>query len=292
MPSLRRGPRRIPLSTRLVVVFGGGLAFFGWFFFAFGMVFVWVFAGNADWSSLIHFRGSLQTATGQVTASEKTGFSEGGDDHHDGTPVFALHYRFNLGGTNYEGVSYRLGSVGRVGDRVSVEFPAGRPGLSRVRGLKRAPMSLWAAVVLIIPTIGLATVLPGVWRGMRGLRLLAHGELVTGKLIRKEPTSVKVNNLPVYKLVFHFIDLLGQVREATTKTHQTQRLEDDAAEQIFYDPQNPDQAVLLDSLPGRRYLGERGEMRPAGFGAALRVMLLPLVALAVVAVGCWWKLLW
>ncbi len=292
MPSLRRGPRRIPLSTRLVVVFGGGFAFFGWFFFAFGMVFVWVFAGNADWSSVVYFHGPMQRTPGQVTGSLETGFSQGGGKHRRGTPIYAMEYRFNLHGANYEGTSYQHGGGKSAGDAVSVEFPVGRPEVSRIVGTRRAPFSMAAAFVFIFPAIGLATVLPGIWRGMRGLRLLAHGEPVRGRLVRKEPTSVKLNKLPVYKLVFQFTDALGQVREVTTKTHQTQRLEDDAAEQIFYDPQNPDQAVLLDSLPGRRYLGERGEMRPAGFGAALRVMLLPLVALAVVAVGCWWKLLW
>lgn len=290
MPSLRRGPRSIPLSTRLVVVLGGGMSFFGWFFFAFGMIFVWVFAGNADWSSVFYFHGPMQRTPGQVTGSRETGFSEGGGKHRRGTPIYELKYHFHLNGVNYEGTSYKRGSDKTAGDAVSVEFPVGRPEWSRIVGARRAPFGLAAAFVFIFPAIGLGMVLPGIWRGLRGLRLLAHGELATGKLIRKTPTNVKVNDLPVYKLVFQFTDALGQVREVTTKTHQTERLEDDAAEQIFYDPRNPNHAVLLDSLPGRRHLGERGELLPAGFGAALKVMLLPLVALAVVAVGCWWKM--
>jgi hypothetical protein len=43
-----RPPRAVPLSTRLVVLFGGVFSGVGWFFFAFGMIFAWIFADKGD----------------------------------------------------------------------------------------------------------------------------------------------------------------------------------------------------------------------------------------------------
>src|ERR1041385_642528 len=174
MPVVSRSPRAVPLSTRLVVLFGGVLAPFGWFFFGFGMVFVWIFAGNADWSSLISFHGQLETATGKLTSSEQTHFTEGGSKHSRGTPVYAYHYKFNFGGADYEGVSYRTGGGSREGASVTVEFPAGDPACSRIRGMRRAPFGLVVAFVFLFPAVGLAVVLPGLWSGWKSVRLLAN----------------------------------------------------------------------------------------------------------------------
>lgn len=291
VPVLRRPPRPVPFSTRLVVLFGGAFASFGWFFFAFGMVFTWVFAGNADWASAFLFRGPRESVTGRVTASEPTSFSEGGDKHRKGTPVFASRYAFQFGGRDYEGVSYRTGGGPAVGGAVTVEFPAGQPACSRIAGMRRAPLGLGALFVLIFPAVGLGSILPGLWRGRNSIRLLARGVIAQGRLIDKQPTNVSINKQPVFKLTFEFMDASRQSRRAVVKTEQTRRLEDDAAETLFYDPQQPSRCVLLDGLPGRQGFAANGELQPNGFWPGARAVALPLLAFLVVAAGCAWKLL-
>src|SRR5205085_5231670 len=125
-------PRFVPLSTRLVAIFGSRFSIFGWFFFAFGMLFACIFAANADWSSLFLFRGNLESADGKIISSEKTTFSEGGNKHHHGTPISAHHYQFHSDEKNYEGISYQLGEASRADESVRVEYPKDRAGYQPV----------------------------------------------------------------------------------------------------------------------------------------------------------------
>src|SRR5258706_7937427 len=175
---LSRPPRTVPWSTRLVVLFGGTFSGFGWIFFGFGMIFVWIFAGKGDYTSAFIMRGALETAPALVTGVQDTRFSEGGSKHSRGTSIYAYRYKFNTGGTDYEGTSYRLGQGrGREGDETTVEFPAGKPRYSRLKGMRRAIFSPVVAMVFLFPVVGLTLVLPGVLQGRKNIRLLKDGEI-------------------------------------------------------------------------------------------------------------------
>lgn len=291
MPVVNQPPRVVPLSTRITVLFGGGLARVGWFFFAFGMVFVWIFVGNADWSGPFLFHGKLETATASITSREKTTFSEGGNKHHRGTPIFANHYRFKLGGAEYTGVSYQVGTSAGAseGGTVLVEFPKGNPTVSRIRGMRRAPFGLTVAFVFIFPAIGLALALASFWSGRKNVRLLVNGELAQGRLTDKSPTRTRVNNRTVFKMTFEFLDRNGQTRQAVAKTERPERLENNVFEPIFYDPQNPERVVLLDGLPGKQGFSEHGELMPAGFWQATFTLLLLFLAFLSVMLGGYLK---
>src|SRR5438270_9829906 len=95
---INRPPRAIPLSTRLVVLFAGTLSAFGWSFCVLGMVFVWIFASNADYASAFIMRGTLETAPAVVTGLKNTAFSEGGSRYSSGTPIYAYRYKFQRDG--------------------------------------------------------------------------------------------------------------------------------------------------------------------------------------------------
>jgi len=286
LPLLSRAPRAIPFSTRIVVLLGAPFSAFGWFFLAFGMMLAWVFAGHADWSSVIYFHGELQRTRGTLTSTEQTRFSEGGSKTHRGTPIYAYHYEFTFNGTEYQGVSYRVGGgLGLSVGTVSVEFPAGQPARSRLTGMRRAPLGASALLVLLFPAIGLASVVGSVIKGRREAWLLAHGELARGRLILKEPTRATTNKRPVYKLTFEFTDAFGEKRSAITKTHLTERLEDDRMELILYQTHRPFRTALLDTLPGQQGFTADGAIRPNGFGRVFRALAGPILALLIVAGG-------
>ena len=285
-----RPPRTVPLSTRLVVLFGGTFSQMGWFFFGFGMIFVWIFASKGDYTSAFVMRGNLETARAVVTAVEDTHFTQGGGKHSKGTPIYAFHYKFNTGGTDYEGTSYHTGGIAPENDKVTVEFPAGRPGTSRIRGMRRAMFGPFVGFVFIFPAVGLAFVLPGVWRGRKNIGLLTDGETAQGSLVKKEPTNVKVNNRTVYKLTFEFTDRNGQTRQAIAKTQLPEKLEDNRLELLFYDPNNSANSTLLDNLPGKQALTDRGDLQACGFWAGLGAVVGPFVALVVVIGGLLMKI--
>jgi hypothetical protein len=298
--TLEGRPRRfVPWSTRLVVLLGGMLSGIGCLFLGFGMILVWVLADKGDYSSAFLMRGKLETAPAVVSAVEDTQYSAGGVNHRirkrirkrrEGTPIFAHAYKFQSGGRDYEGTSYRKGEGARVGDRVTVEFPAGRPDYSRILGMRRAVFDSAVAVTFVFPAIGLAMVLPGLWQCRKDIRLLARGEIAEGRLVNKEPTNTKVNNRTVYKLTFEFSGLNGQVQRAIAKTSFPEKLSDEGLERLFYDPRNPANSTLLDNLPGNQALTDRGELRPCTLGKVLRTIIPPFAALAIVVGGILVKL--
>jgi|YelNatPaOPRAMG01_1025707.scaffolds.fasta_scaffold00775_15 hypothetical protein len=285
MPVLSGRPRKVPLSTRVVVLLDGPFAVWGWLFFACGTVFARLFAGNADLTSWLLFRGQVQTAPGIITASEPTHFSQGGGEHSKGTPIVAHHYRFAVSGTNYQGVSFCTGGGLRKGQSVVVEFIPDKPELSRIRGMRRQPFGPAAGAVVLFPVTGLALVAMGLVRGHRQVQLLAQGEPALGRLVDKQPTNVRVNNKPVYKLLFEFTDRDGQTQRAVVETEKVEPLEDEPFEWLFYAPRKPDQAVLLDALPGKQKFDEHGALKPAGFWRAAVVLLLPALGLGAVVVS-------
>jgi hypothetical protein len=275
-----------------VILFGGIFSGFGWLFFGFGMIFVWIFAGKGDYTSAFIMRGALETAPAVVTEVQNTRFSQGGGKHSSGTPIYAYHYKFQREGIDYQGTSYRLGQGnGREGDEATVEFPVGKPGYSRIRGMRRAMFSPVVAMVLLFPTVGLILVVPSVLQGRKNIRLLKDGETAQGTLVKKEATNMQVNRQTVYKLTFEFSDQSGQTRQATAKTYLPEKLEANRSELLFYDPNNPSAATLLDNLPGKQTLTDRGEFQACGFGAGLKAVLLPFAAMAVVVGGVLLKLM-
>ncbi len=268
-------PRSVPLLVRLRLLFGGFVNQFGWLFFGFGMIFVWVFGFNTDPTAWLDFRGDLEEIQGVIVRCEDTGASEGGSKHSKGTPIFAHRYKFEAAGQTYEGVSYSVGNQSEAGKKVTVEFPPGRPARSRIKGMRTAMFPAFLLFVLLFPFVGLCSMLAGFLKGRRAVRLLANGEQAFGVLKSKKPTNTKINNRRVYKLTFEFTDQVGQTREATAKTHETERLQDDAEEPLLYDPIRPSYSTMLDHLPGAPRLDEMGQIQTKSAIGSLLVLIVP-----------------
>ncbi|UCG49609.1 MAG: DUF3592 domain-containing protein [Phycisphaerales bacterium] len=278
--SLSRPPRHVPLTVRVRLLFGGFRNQFGWILFGFGMVFVWGFALRADLTSWYLFRGRLETCEGTDTASKKTSFREGGSKRRRGTPVYANHYSFtDSAGAEHEGVSYKTGVRLNTGDKVTVEYLAARPEISRIKGMRRKPVGLWGLLVVLFPLVGACLVISGIRRGLRAGRLLRHGEQTTGRLKSKTATNTKVNNQRVYKLVFDFEGCDGVRYEASAKTHRPEKLEDERDEPLLYDPMYPSRAVMLDALPGSPRIDQSGSIRAGSPLSVVSCLFIPAATL-------------
>lgn len=246
-------PRRVPLSLSLVNVFNL-FAQIGWFVFGFGMIFAWVFLGNADFSFLT-FRGPHAERYGRVTSVENTGASE------NEQPVVAHHYEFSVAGSRYSGTSYTTGGSKSAGDQVTVEYDEDDPDRSRIAGMRRGQFSPLVMLVLIFPFIGAVFIVFATLSGFRRNHLLRYGLLATGKLLGRERTNVTVNDQPVWKLTFEYVARDGRRHEASASSTDTSRLEDDAQEPLLYDPARPELAYVLDEAPARPQFEPNGEIR-------------------------------
>jgi len=273
-------PRNVPLLVRLRVLFGGAVNQVGWLFFGFSLIFVWAFTLNADLTSWYRFRGRLENAQGKVLYSEKTGFSVGGSKRRKGTPVYANHYSFaGPDGVEYKGVSYRPRRQLKEGQKVTVEYPQGKPQISRIKGMRRKPLGLFGLIPLIFPLIGLLLIVAGIKKGIKANRLLALGEQTTGQLKTKEKTKTEVNKKPVYKLTFEFKTPEGMTYQAMAKTHETAKLEDQPEEPLLYDPMRPSYAVMLDDLPGGPRIQENGNIQVGSAVKTIIVLIIPLATI-------------
>lgn len=263
-------PRRVPISLELANIFNG-MSQFGWFFFGFGMIFFWVFVGHADFSA-ITFRGDIAQTSGKVVRVEETGASE------NETSVMANHYEYSVAGQRLRGTSYTTGSAVAEGEEVTVEFTEGNPLRSRIAGMRRAQFGPWISFVAIFPLIGFLILYYAMKNGLRRTALLRRGILTTGKLIDKEPTNVTVNDRRVYELTFEFTARDGRRCEAKARTSDPSRLEDENAEPLLYDPEDPSRAYLLDEIPGRPEVDGTGELlgRPI---QAVFMLILPVIVI-------------
>ena len=262
-------PRRVPISLELANIFNF-MSLFGWIFFGFGMIFFWVFVGHADFSA-ITFRGDIVQTTGKVVRVEETGASE------NETSVMANHYEYSVAGQRLSGTSYTTGSAAAAGEEVTVEFVEGDPARSRIAGMRRAEFGPWIIFVAIFPLVGLIILYFAMKSGFRRAQLLRNGLLTTGKLVSSEPTAMTVNDRRVYELTFEFTARDGRRCEAKARTSDPSRLEDDHAEPLLYDPENPSKAYLLDEVPGRPEIDGTGELVGQPLRAAFAVALPALV---------------
>jgi hypothetical protein len=273
-------PRRVPMSVRCRVLFGGFLNQMGWALFGFGMIFVWAFLPASDFASMVYFRGHLITAQGKITKCEKTSFSVGGGEHTDGTPVYANYYRFTHDGQDIKGVSYGTGMQRRPGTTVTIEISPGNLNRSRIQGMRTQPVGPWVAFVLLFPMIGLVMMGIGLRHGFKATRLLTQGLVGRGRLIDKKATNTSFNDQRVYQFTFEFEDTDGYTHRATAKTHHLSMLEDEAEEPLLYAPADPSYAVLLDILPGSPRIDEQGQIQsPSGLLGSLLVLVIPMVTL-------------
>jgi len=280
-------PRNVPLLVRLRVLFGGAVNQVGWLFFGFSLIFVWAFTLNADLTSWYRFRGPLDTTEGKVLYSQKTLFSVGGSKRRKGTPVYANHYSFaGPDGVEYKGVSYRTRRQLKEGQKVTVEYPQGKPQISRIKGMRRKPLGLFGLIPLIFPLIGLFMLIAGIKKGIKANRLLALGEQTTGRLKSKEKINMEVGrrrrrrvSKPFYKLTFEFTTADGETSEVVVKTNEPHKLEDQPEEPLLYDPMRPSYAVMLDDLPGGPRIQENGNIQVGSAVKTIIVLIIPLATI-------------
>src|SRR5688500_5231600 len=164
-PIQQRVPRDVSASVRWSLRLGSAVGLIGWGLFGFGMIFFWIFALNADVASLWQFDAGTEQAAGQVTRSEKTNFTIGGNRKRGrpSKPVYANAYVFTApDGTEHRGVSYATNESLIAGQAVEVEYPKGEPRVSRIVGMRRAPFDAWAGLTALVPVVGLGLIVAGV----------------------------------------------------------------------------------------------------------------------------------
>ncbi len=167
----------------------------------------------------------------------------------------------------------------QIGTTITIEYPEEKPQYSRIKGMRRQVFGPAALFVVIFPIIGLLFIFFGIKKYLRAIRLLKNGELTKGKLISKVPTNTKVDEQTAYKLTFRFKDKIGNEFDVLEKTHQTHLFEDDNEESLLYMPDNPEYAILIDSLPGSFSFDGKGNIQSISISKLIPLLIIPLLTL-------------
>lgn len=262
--------RSVPIAAGISVLLGGFMVQFGAAFFAFGMIFCWIFIGLADVPGTVKLLGDKKQASGVVTSVTQTSAKE------NNSRVYQVDYTFtDSDGVARAGSSYSATMVPAVGQTVDIEFAADDPSTHRIVGMRRGEMPLFVLFVVIFPIVGAVVGVAGLRSGRRKLRLLYTGRTARAKLINKEPTGSSINKRPVYKLTFQFTTPDGRTGQIYDKTHETERVEDEPEELVIYDPDNINDGTAIDALPGGVRMNDAGEITQYFAPRALLLMLLP-----------------
>ena len=262
-------PRAMPLSLRIIHTLGSQLA---WIVFGFTTVFFWQFVMKADLSFLT-FRGPFRFAAARITDVKDTGARE------SKIRIFANYYEYSVEGQPLTGISYSRLHGARVGDTVVVEYKEADPADSRIEGMRRRVFGPGAIALIFLPVGGAVWLIWSIRKGMLRRRLLEHGRIGTGTLIEKRATNVRVNKKTVWELTFEFTSSEGRTRVAKIRTHEPERLQDEKAEPVLYDPYDPSAVYLLDELPSRPEINSMGQLQDRPRAAALSMILPAVVVL-------------
>ena len=278
-------PRALPLLLGLQGLFGGLAAPIAWSVLAVILLVTAGLAQAVDVATPWALRQGAEVVTGEISGIEGTHVRIGGDDDTAGTPVLAYHYTFEHGAQGWTGTSYATGHVADVGDPATIELAPEAPSRSRIVGMRASPLPPATLLSLLLALGTLPVIGWTLRRGRRSNRLLRQGLLAHGRLVEKNPTSVTVNDRPVFAYLFQFPDAQDRMRRASVRTAQGWRLEDDVVEPVLYDPASPDDAVLLDALPGHPTLGLDGQLAVESSARAVLVLMPPVLAV-LAGLGC------
>jgi hypothetical protein len=187
------------------------------------------------------------------------------------------------------GLSYSSWHRFKVGEQVTVELPAGNPTQSRIVGTRRTQFPALAACSFFFPALGLYMIARGFARGRKAFRLLQSGKQAQGKLESDVPD--REGGLTNYQAVFSFMTDTGRTCSLRQNAHVLADLEDRSRTVVFYAPDNPSNAVLVETVPGRPYVNENDEIvfkEPVRLWAYL---ILPTICLVGHGVWAWFAII-
>lgn len=238
-----RNKRTVSLISSIKIWFSDTLNIIGLIFVGTGSIFVLIFFPV---QSVFNEKATENdvTAEGKITKVLTTNAELNGES------VYKFVYTYTTPKGEFTGQGYATGEIFDEGDELIVYYKSGKPDISMVPDLRKSEFNGFAGwLLMIFPLIGLIMLFFGTRNTVRTVGVLKVGMLAKGKLLKMEPTNTKINDQTVYAMTFKFTAKDGKQYQCIAKTHKTYELEDDDEEQLFYDPNNPENAVLLDTLP-------------------------------------------
>ncbi|MBR4833321.1 MAG: DUF3592 domain-containing protein [Thermoguttaceae bacterium] len=249
-------PRDVSTTAKLVLLFGStATSTFGWFWLCFSMIFVVVFFGTTRVGTALLDRG----ATWEPFAIATLVACDDGNVEINGRSAYRWKFAGQApDGSYFEGVSHSF-AYREPGQLVAVEKKAGTTDVLRAEGTSTAPFGDSLGSLFFVATfpflsiflfIGVCLAIIGpVRRGLRTIPLLRSGAPAQGVPVDVSPTGTWINGRDEMEVTYRFQAVNGAEFETSARGLNIDRLTDDPAEVLLYDPENPKRTVVLDELP-------------------------------------------
>jgi hypothetical protein len=238
----------------------------GAIFLLFGMLFVWIFAGDMRPISEVRLALSTATTRGIVTGVQATNASE------NDVTVYAYDFSFSTPDEKrYTGRSYTTGQQWHVEDRVSIKYVPDKPSIARIEGTRHSRFSPTVLFVFIFPAIGAAFFITSTIKGWQQVTLLRHGEISGAEIISEQATGTRINEVPVIAYTYEFEAHDFESYLGNAKALPSGRIGDEVREPVLYLPWNPRRSTLVDAIPLRHPLDvdEYGQWTTRGGAGAI-----------------------
>lgn len=235
--------RNVPIGLQFGIFFSGTLMFVGVMFFIIG-TFVFI-----PFATQISFKGLQLHQNSPTTEGTVTNISPTNSTSNHRT-IYRYDYEFTDNkGTKHTGASYMPQDDEDL-KQVTIQYSENNPNISRIQGLSTGafPAAI-IIVILIFPVTGFLMMFFRAKKNIVYIQLVKIGKVSLGKYSRMEATNVSVNNQPVMRVYVKFKAEDGSEHEATGESYRVSLLTDEDWEPLIYNPLNPDEAVMIDSLP-------------------------------------------
>jgi hypothetical protein len=214
------------------------VTWFGLIFFAVGLSALTA----SDWLSVYFYFTPLASVPGRVAASQETTFAI------DEARVYETFYRYQVQGHKLVGSSFATTTPMRPDTVAEVEYCLNQPTYSRLKNASTAPFGLTGLLTsLVFICVGLSTALKAIlpnWRLLALLKDVASTEATCQMLKSKKPPSEEDEAT----FVAHYVYRVGRQQHMHLfETSETNKF--GIKEPIAYQQANPDNAVLIASLP-------------------------------------------
>lgn len=234
--------RKLSFRTKLGLIISSFIPVFGLIFFAFGCMMFFLELSQADKNEVRLLFGKTETK-GKIVAIEKT------DETEYYQTVKKYTYSFDFEGRTYTGTSYDWEKKNKKNDIVTIQFKKRKPEISHMKGARRTKSSakiLFFAA--IFPTVGFLIILISTLKVFRQIKIIEYGKIAYGTIYKITKNSF-VKGKPIYSAHFNFKADDGKRYKTIASTREIEKLKDEEKEPILYMPENPKNAILVDTLP-------------------------------------------
>ncbi len=236
----------IPLRIRLLHNFGRTSFIIGFLFSLIGLVFVVYFSCKLNWKILLAGKHDFLSEEATITRSEETQYLV------NDSPLYEYFYLYSVdGNASCSGSFLEFAGVYSPGQEIRIEYLIDAPEISRIAGKDRRnfdQIMFLAGIACLL--VGFSFLYPSIRKTRRERKILMAGLPASGKLIHAEPTNLKVNEQPVYKLTYEYSTGKNASQKFSIRSHLIKNFSEEHKENLIYDPRRPSRALVIDTLPG------------------------------------------